>query len=131
MPTREITTFLTFAERAEEPSCFVRPSSRARMCCTRRRARAKGSLMSATFELAGQTFIARNGGPSFSFAQGMPLFVSCDTQAEVDRYWERLSQGGEQAPCGWLRDKFGDQPRSVRPRVDSLRARRTLTEAAL
>ena len=63
--------------------------------------------MSANFELAGQPFIALNGGPSFSFAQGISLFVNCETQEEVDRYWERLSEGGEKGPCGWLTDKFG------------------------
>jgi predicted 3-demethylubiquinone-9 3-methyltransferase (glyoxalase superfamily) len=63
--------------------------------------------MSATFELDGQQFMALNGGPSFTFAQGFSLFVDCETQAEVDELWEKLSEGGEQGPCGWLTDKFG------------------------
>jgi predicted 3-demethylubiquinone-9 3-methyltransferase (glyoxalase superfamily) len=63
--------------------------------------------MTATFELAGQRFIALNGGPSFSFAQGISLSVSCEAQEEVDRYWEKLTEGGEEGPCGWLTDKFG------------------------
>jgi predicted 3-demethylubiquinone-9 3-methyltransferase (glyoxalase superfamily) len=63
--------------------------------------------MSASFELAGREFVALNGGPSFTFSQGISLFVSCETQEEVDEYWERLSEGGEKGPCGWLTDKFG------------------------
>ena len=63
--------------------------------------------MSATFQLHGQEFIALNGGPSFSFAQGISLFVNCETQEEIDELWEKLSEGGEKGPCGWLTDKFG------------------------
>jgi predicted 3-demethylubiquinone-9 3-methyltransferase (glyoxalase superfamily) len=67
----------------------------------------KGSLMTATFELAGQEFVALNGGPSFTFSQGTSLYVDCETQEEVDELWERLSEGGEPGPCGWLTDRFG------------------------
>ncbi len=67
----------------------------------------KGSLMSATFVLEGQEFMAFNGGPTFSFSEGLSLFVSCETQAEVDELWDKLSAGGEQGPCGWLKDRFG------------------------
>ena len=63
--------------------------------------------MTGTFELDGQEFMALNGGPSFAFAQGISLFVDCETQEEVDRLWEELSEGGEQGPCGWLTDRFG------------------------
>ena len=66
-----------------------------------------GSVISVTFELFGQTFIALNGGPSFTFSQGISLFVHCDTQAEVDRYWSKLTEGGKEGQCGWLVDKFG------------------------
>jgi predicted 3-demethylubiquinone-9 3-methyltransferase (glyoxalase superfamily) len=64
-------------------------------------------MMSATFELAGQEFVALNGGPSFTFSQGISLFVDCETQDEVDELWEALSEAGEKGPCGWLTDKFG------------------------
>jgi len=67
----------------------------------------KGALMSATFELEGQRFMALNGGPTFKFAQGISLFVSCETQAEIDELWARLSAGGGQGRCGWLTDRFG------------------------
>ena len=67
----------------------------------------KGTIMSATFELEGQQFMAFNGGPHFQFSQGISLFVSCKTQEEVDELWEKLSAGGEKSRCGWLKDKFG------------------------
>jgi predicted 3-demethylubiquinone-9 3-methyltransferase (glyoxalase superfamily) len=66
-----------------------------------------GSLMTGTFELDGQEFMALNGGSSFTFSQGFSLFVSCETQEEVDELWEKLSEGGEPGRCGWLTDKFG------------------------
>lgn len=67
----------------------------------------KGSVMSVTFELAGQEFIALNGGPMFTFSPAISFLVKCETQAEVDHFWEKLSAGGEIQPCGWLRDKYG------------------------
>ena len=68
----------------------------------------KGTVMSATFQLAGQTFMALNGGPHYSFTPAISLFVSCETQAEVDELWEKLiSGGGEPSRCGWLKDRYG------------------------
>ncbi|MGJ7494018.1 VOC family protein [Variovorax sp. RT4R15] len=67
----------------------------------------KGSVMSATFELEGQSFYALNGGPMFSFTPAISFFVNCTTQAEVDDLWARLSEGGATNQCGWLQDKFG------------------------
>ena len=64
-------------------------------------------MMSASFELEGQEFRALNGGPNFRFDQGISLFVDCDTQEEVDELWARLTEDGEEGPCGWLTDKFG------------------------
>jgi predicted 3-demethylubiquinone-9 3-methyltransferase (glyoxalase superfamily) len=69
--------------------------------------RPKGSVMSVTFILDGQEFIALNGGPHFTFSPAISLFVKCADQAEVDRFWERLSDGGKTEQCGWLRDQFG------------------------
>jgi predicted 3-demethylubiquinone-9 3-methyltransferase (glyoxalase superfamily) len=109
---KKITTFLTYdgqAEEAVELYTSVFPNSR--ITSTRRYGEAgpgeEGSLMTATFELDGQEFMALNGGPSFDFGQGISLFVDCDTQEEVDQLWEKLSEGGEQLQCGWLKDKFG------------------------
>jgi predicted 3-demethylubiquinone-9 3-methyltransferase (glyoxalase superfamily) len=63
--------------------------------------------MSATFTLDGQQFYALNGGPQFKFTEAISLFVNCDTQEEVDTLWEKLSEGGVESRCGWLKDKFG------------------------
>ncbi len=67
----------------------------------------KGSVMSATFLLEGQEFMALNGGPQFTFANGISLFVNCEAQAEVDELWGKLSEGGEKGSCGWLKDRYG------------------------
>jgi predicted 3-demethylubiquinone-9 3-methyltransferase (glyoxalase superfamily) len=107
---QKITTFLTFDGRAEEAvnhyTSIFKNSKIIRM--TRYGAPVpKGTVMSATFELEGQEFMALNGGPTFGFAQGISLFVKCQTQKEVDDLWEKLCEGGEPGPCGWLKDKFG------------------------
>jgi predicted 3-demethylubiquinone-9 3-methyltransferase (glyoxalase superfamily) len=109
---KKITTFLTFDDRAEEAIEFytsIFPDSRitGRSYYGDAGPGEKGSFMTGTFELAGQEFMALNGGSSFTFAQGISLFVDCETQAEVDELWERLTEGGEPGPCGWLTDKFG------------------------
>jgi predicted 3-demethylubiquinone-9 3-methyltransferase (glyoxalase superfamily) len=67
----------------------------------------KGSVLTATFQLDGQEFIALNGGPHFKFTEAISLFVKCHNQPEVDDFWEKLSQGGQKSQCGWLKDKFG------------------------
>jgi predicted 3-demethylubiquinone-9 3-methyltransferase (glyoxalase superfamily) len=67
----------------------------------------KDTVMSVTFELEGQQFIALNGGPHFTFSPAISFFVRCETQSEVDELWEKLSEGGEKQQCGWLKDKFG------------------------
>jgi predicted 3-demethylubiquinone-9 3-methyltransferase (glyoxalase superfamily) len=66
-----------------------------------------GKVMSATFQLDGQDFMALNGGPLFPFTEAISFYVNCETQAEVDELWEKLSEGGEKSRCGWLKDKFG------------------------
>lgn len=67
----------------------------------------KGTVMSGIFELEGQRFYALNGGPQFKFTPAISFFVNCETQQEVDELWEKLSQGGEKQPCGWLKDRYG------------------------
>ncbi|HWY70080.1 MAG TPA: VOC family protein [Terriglobales bacterium] len=67
----------------------------------------KGTVMSATFELNGQEFMALNGGPHFTFSPAVSFFVKCETQQEVDELWEKLSAGGKKERCGWLKDKYG------------------------
>jgi predicted 3-demethylubiquinone-9 3-methyltransferase (glyoxalase superfamily) len=67
----------------------------------------KGSVMTVRFSLDGQEFVALNGGPQFNFSPALSFVINCDSQEEVDEFWEKLSAGGETLPCGWLRDKFG------------------------
>lgn len=69
--------------------------------------RRKGTVMTVTFQLEGQEFIALNGGPHFTFSPAISFFVNCETQEEVDELWEKLSEGGEIEQCGWLKDKYG------------------------
>jgi predicted 3-demethylubiquinone-9 3-methyltransferase (glyoxalase superfamily) len=109
---QKITTFLTYENRAEEAvdlytSVFENSKILSKSYYGEAGPGQKGSLMTASFELEGQEFVALNGGSGFSFAQGISLLVTCETQAEVDELWEKLSAGGEQGPCGWLTDKFG------------------------
>jgi predicted 3-demethylubiquinone-9 3-methyltransferase (glyoxalase superfamily) len=109
---KKITTFLTFDGRAEEAidfytSVFDGSKVLSKSHYGEAGPGPAGSMMSAMFELAGQEFVALNGGPSFTFSQGISLFVDCETQDEVDELWEALSEGGEKGPCGWLTDKFG------------------------
>jgi predicted 3-demethylubiquinone-9 3-methyltransferase (glyoxalase superfamily) len=110
---QKITTFLTYTDQAEEAVNLytsVFPNSKI-VSVTRYGASGpgpKGSVMSITFQLAGQDYYALNGGPSFKFAQGISLFVNCETQAEIDDLWDKLTRGGgEPGPCGWLTDRFG------------------------
>ena len=69
--------------------------------------REDGTVMTVEFELDGQRFLALNGGPDFTFSEAISFVVHCKTQEEVDSYWDTLSEGGEEGPCGWLKDKFG------------------------
>ena len=66
-----------------------------------------GTVMTVNFQLDGQTFMALNGGPEFKFNEAISFFVHCETQEEVDYLWEKLSEGGEAGPCGWLKDRYG------------------------
>ena len=69
--------------------------------------RPEGSVMTVAFRLNGQDLVALNGGPEFQFTEAISLMVNCETQDEVDQLWERLSEGGEEGPCGWLKDRYG------------------------
>jgi predicted 3-demethylubiquinone-9 3-methyltransferase (glyoxalase superfamily) len=109
---QKITPFLWFDGQAEEAMNFYtsvfKNSKIGRV--TRYGAAGpgpKGTVMSATFQLDGQEFMALNGGPQFKFTEAISLFVNCETQEEVDELWEKLSAGGKKDRCGWLKDKFG------------------------
>ncbi len=109
---QKITTFLTFHDQAEQAAKFYTslfPDSRITGITYYGDLgpRPKGTVMTVTFELAGQEFVALNGGPDFHFAMGISLMVNCETQAEIDRLWDKLSEGGAPNVCGWLTDRFG------------------------
>jgi predicted 3-demethylubiquinone-9 3-methyltransferase (glyoxalase superfamily) len=101
----KITPFLWFDNQAEEAmNHYVSIFKNSRILNF---ARANGKVLSVTFELEGQQFIALNGGPQFKFSEATSFFVNCETQEEIDELWEKLSQGGEKGRCGWLKDRFG------------------------
>ena len=111
---QKITPFLWFTDLAEEAMNFyvsIFPNSKVNMVTRYGDAGPgpKGSVMTASFELNGQTFTALNGGPHFSFNPAVSFVVPCDSQAEIDHYWEKLGAGGDPAAqqCGWLKDKYG------------------------
>jgi len=109
---QKITPFLWFDGQAEEAAVFYASIfPRSRIVSISRYGEAgpgpKGSVMTVEFELDGQEFIALNGGPQFKFTEAISFSVDCKTQGEVDRFWEKLSEGGAEGPCGWLKDKYG------------------------
>jgi predicted 3-demethylubiquinone-9 3-methyltransferase (glyoxalase superfamily) len=109
---QKITPFLWFDGKAEEAANFyVSVFKNSKIGETMRYNEAgpgpKGSVMSVNFQLEGQDFIALNGGPQFQFSPAISFFVKCETQEEVDHFWEKLSAGGKKIQCGWLQDKFG------------------------
>ena len=69
--------------------------------------RPKGTVLTVIFQLEGQEFMALNGGPQFKFTEAISFIVNCKTQKEIDEFWKKLSEGGEEGPCGWLKDKYG------------------------
>ncbi|HEV2454369.1 MAG TPA: VOC family protein [Verrucomicrobiae bacterium] len=113
---QKITPFLWFDRQAEEAARFytsifkksrIVTVMRATGGAAKKTGHKAGSVLTVEFELAGQRFVALNGGPLFKFNEAVSFVVNCKTQADVDRYWDALSAGGEERECGWLRDKFG------------------------
>ena len=109
---RGITPCLWFDTEGEEAATFytsVFPRSRITDVARYGSAgpRPEGTVMTVSFELDGQKFLALNGGPEFTFSEAVSFQVFCETQDEVDSYWSTLSEGGQEGPCGWLKDKFG------------------------
>jgi predicted 3-demethylubiquinone-9 3-methyltransferase (glyoxalase superfamily) len=110
---QKITPFLWFDGKAEEAAKFytsIFKNSKIESI----------SPMSATFQLEGVKFMALNGGPHFKFTEAISFFVSCETQKEIDYYWEKLSAGGKKSRCGWLKDKFGVSWQIVPPILGEL-----------
>ena len=113
---QKVTPFLWFDNQAEEAAKFYtsifKNSKMGKIAYysgagAEASGRAKGTVMTVTFQLDGQEFTALNGGPLFKFTEAMSFVVNCQTQAEVDEFWEKLSAGGEKGRCGWLKDKYG------------------------
>jgi predicted 3-demethylubiquinone-9 3-methyltransferase (glyoxalase superfamily) len=107
-----ITPYLWFDTEGEEAARFytsIFPNSRILEVARYGSAgpRPEGTVMTVSFELDGKRFVALNGGPDFTFNEAVSFLVDCETQEEVDSYWNTLSEGGEQGPCGWLKDRFG------------------------
>jgi predicted 3-demethylubiquinone-9 3-methyltransferase (glyoxalase superfamily) len=114
MPSRlqRITPFLWFDQQAEEAANFyVSIFENSRILSASRYGEGgpgpKGSVMTVSFELNGQEFTALNGGPHFKFTEAVSFVVHCETQQEVDKFWKKLTEGGQESQCGWLKDKFG------------------------
>jgi predicted 3-demethylubiquinone-9 3-methyltransferase (glyoxalase superfamily) len=112
----KITPFLWFDDQAEEAAHFytsifrnskIGSVSRYGDEGARASGRPVGTAMVVPFNLDGQEFLALNGGPHFKFTEAISFVVNCETQAEVDEFWEKLSEGGQKGRCGWLKDKYG------------------------
>src|SRR5262245_52848754 len=109
---QKITPFLWFDNNAEEAMNFyVSIFKHSKVVRVTRYVDAgpgpKGTVMTAEFQLEGQKFVALNGGPHFKFTEAISFVVNCETQQEVDEFWEKLSEGREESQCGWLKDKYG------------------------
>ena len=109
---QKITPYLWFDSQAEEAANFyVSIFNNSKIVNISRYGEAGpgpvGTVLTVSFELEGQEFTALNGGPAFKFTEAISFFVDCKSQEEVDELWEKLTEGGEEQPCGWLKDKFG------------------------
>jgi predicted 3-demethylubiquinone-9 3-methyltransferase (glyoxalase superfamily) len=118
MPTirQKILPFLWFDTRAEPAAEFytsifgnsrIKHISRYGKAGRDVHGKEAGTVLTVEFEIEGQTFVALNGGPQYRFSEAVSFQVICETQGEIDYFWSRLSDGGEEGPCGWLKDKFG------------------------
>lgn len=114
--TQKITPFLWFDDKAEEAAKFytsifknskIGNITRYNEEAAGPTGRPAGSVMTVDFQLAGKEFVALNGGPMFKFTEAISFVVNCENQEEVDYFWSKLSAGGEESRCGWLKDKFG------------------------
>jgi predicted 3-demethylubiquinone-9 3-methyltransferase (glyoxalase superfamily) len=113
---QKITPFLWFDDKAEEAMNFyvsvfknskVGSITRYEKEGAKASGRPEGTVMTVNFQLEGQEFVALNGGPHFKFTEAISFVINCETQEEVDEFWEKLSAGGAESQCGWLKDKYG------------------------
>lgn len=112
MPVQRITPFLWFDDQAEEAAAMytsIFPNSKVGKVARYGEGGPgpAGSAMTVEFQLDGQTFVALNGGPVYKFTEAISFVVNCETQEEVDHYWTKLTAGGGEVQCGWLKDKYG------------------------
>src|SRR3954462_12595787 len=111
MPQKVITNLWFDTEAAEAAEFYTSLFENSRIVnvthYTEDAPREAGMVMTVEFELDGQRFVGINGGPQFKFDEAVSFQISCDTQEDVDYYWEKLSEAGEEGPCGWLKDRFG------------------------
>lgn len=114
--TQKITPCLWFDTQAEEAARFytsifdnstIRAVSRYSKAGHEIHGKQPGSVMTVAFEIDGQAFLALNGGPNFKFNEAVSFQISCETQEEIDHFWNRLTEGGQERPCGWLKDRYG------------------------
>ena len=131
----EITPNLWFDTEAEEAAAFyvgVFPNSRITTVThyTEAGPREEGMVLTVEFELDGQRFVGINGGPEFTFDEAVSLMIECDDQAEIDHYWDALTAGGEEGPCGWLKDRFGLSWQVVPKGMDAMFANEDKARAA-
>ena len=116
---QKITTFLMFNDQAEAAMNFYTSVFKNSKIISSMPG-PNGSVLGGTFELEGHCYSAFSGGPHFSFSEGISLFVSCDTQEEIDYYYDKLSEGGEKQQCGWVKDQFGVSWQIVPPVLGEL-----------
>ncbi len=128
---QKITPFLWFDDKAEEAAKFytsvfknskILRTARYGDSGSQVSGMPKGTVMTVNFTLEGQEFVALNGGPVFKFTPAISFVISCKTQDEIDYFWEKLSQGGQQVQCGWLTDKYGVSWQVVPSMMDELMA---------
>ena len=126
---QKLTPCLWFNNQAEEAAKFyvstfknskLGPITRYGDAGAQASGRAKGSVMTVTFQIEGQEFLALNGGPLFKFTEAVSFMVKSTSQAEIDEMWSKLSEGGEEGPCGWLKDKYGLSWQIVVPEWDEM-----------
>ena len=116
VPTRKITPCLWFDSQAEEAAQFyvsifqnskIRTISRYAKAGQDIHGKQPGSVMTVAFEIDGQAFVALNGGPQFKFNEAVSFQINCETQEEIDHFWNKLTENGQEGPCGWLKDRYG------------------------
>ena len=126
---QRITPCLWFDDKAEEAAKFyvsifknskLGPITRYGNSGSQVSGRPKGSVMTVTFEIEGQEFMALNGGPLFKFTEAISFIVKCESQQDIDEMWSKLSEDGEEGPCGWLKDKYGLSWQIVVPEWDEM-----------